>query len=86
MKPVAEMNFDELVLELRKSFCCLIKHRNALRKSKEAVATGRAKRPKQQLKAKSPRHVCNTCSAVCAFKNKSSNMYCASWKCGPSAI
>jgi hypothetical protein len=39
MKPVAEMNFDELVLELRKSVVCLIKHRNALRKSKEAVAT-----------------------------------------------
>jgi hypothetical protein len=35
---------------------------------------------RSQLKAKSPSHTCNTCSAICSFKDKSSNMYCASWK------
>lgn len=53
MKSVAEMNFDELVIELRKSVVCLIKHRNALRKSKEAVAT-----VKQQRKVSTVRKKC----------------------------
>jgi hypothetical protein len=39
MKPVSEMNFDELVLELHHSVKALIRSMDALRKSREAVAT-----------------------------------------------
>jgi len=37
MKPVAEMNFDELVLELQKSVACLIKHTAIALKNNKVV-------------------------------------------------
>jgi len=82
-KGIAIKNLDEHFTGM---MCCKKEWAFIRTYTMEARPTVRAKRPVQQLKAKIPRHTCNTCSAICSVKDKSSNMYCASWKRGPSAV
>jgi hypothetical protein len=71
---------------LGRKWCSIYRPVRRPLKSAERRKTVRAKRPVQQCKAENPRKVCNTCGVPCKFVNKSSNMWCVSWRRGSSAV